>query len=1004
MSIQTIEVRWRYYLNKCPGFTLNYELEELTGANGVDFGSHRGMNIACHYHGRASRSPEFSKMNAFLAPFKVVATVLLTILMVSLGVLNLRDRTSWSDPSDGIFWEQSEAGLRALEVAPDGPGAQAGIRPGDILLSLDGRLVGNLGEYSALLYRTGQNGSILYGLMSGLQAKEVTLQLVPKPLMDAKDGLRILLAFFYLAIGLYVILRGRRLSRAFHFYLICLAAFVAVLYSYTPRWGGLDQWVYALSILSFLVLPPLFLHFCLRFPVEPAPDRSRAPFLYIPAAFLGTLHLFWTQGLLAGTGLPRDARSLAILDRLQLMHFCAGFLIGGAILLHRRLVARDLMVRQQMKWVSYGTLAGIVPFVLIYVLPWLAGAHVSFAMQASMLFLGLIPLCFANAILKFRLLDVETIARRSAAYLVASSLLLAVYLVFVLVLGRWLQWIAPDVDFVIICIAALAIALMFAPLRNSIQARLDRIFYKAQFDDRLSLLDFARTLSTEISLPRLSRRILERIAKTFQINQVALFLLDPSHPGRYRLADVLGMQAPPIGSWHLDEADLSTGNQASSTDPRQNNGRLTPARPVLADKGLHFLQDIKLRGRRIGAIGLGLPPPDRHFSTEDLDLLDALSGYAAIALENANLYRSVETKALELERLKIYTENIIESINIAVLALDLSGVITSCNRAFEELYGIDRSQIQGANVANLLARDVITSIQEAAGTAGWELKTAANIFKLYVQNRKNEKLIVNASIIPLIDSTDLNSGCLIVMDNITERVRLENQLLQAEKLSSIGLLAAGIAHEVNTPITGISSYTQMLLQQTPAGDERKPMLEKIEKQTFRAAEIVNGLLNFARMNGSEFTDLDLNQLIRESLALLEHQLRQNRVEVLYAPDESIPRVYGNAGKLQQVFVNLFLNARDAMPSGGTLKVETAKNDTMVVVDIRDSGVGIPSDNIRQIYDPFFTTKSTGKGTGLGLAVTYGIIQEHGGRIFVDSTPAQGTHFRLKLPTRQVTQQ
>jgi len=991
-------------LNKSPDPTLNLELQEFTGMSGADSGPIRGMDIACHSGGRTYRSAEFCKMNAFPVPFKVIATVLLTILMVSVGVLNLRDRASWSDPSDGVFWEESEAGLSAVEVAPDGPGARAGIRPGDILVSLDGRPVGDLGEYSAHLYRTGQNGSILYGLMSGLQTREVALQLVPKPLMDSSDGLRIVLAFFYLGIGLYGILRGRRQSRTFHFYLICLAAFVAVLYSYTPSWGGLDQWVYALSIVSFLVLPPLFLHFCLRFPVDPAPDRSRAPFLYIPAVFLGALHLFWTQGLLAGAGLPRNARSLAILDRLELMHFCAGFLIGGMILLHRRLVARDLMVRQQMKWVSYGTLAGIVPFVCIYVLPWLAGVRVNFAMQASMLFLGLIPLAFANAILRFRLLDVETIARRSAAYLVASSLLLAVYLVFVLVLGRWLQWIAPDADFVIICIAALAIALMFAPLRNSIQARLDRIFYKAQFDDRLSLLDFARTLSTEISLPRLSRRILERIAKTFQIDRVALFLLDPGHPGRYRLADALGMQGPPIGSWHLDEADLSMESPVGSTDPRQDKGRLAPARPVLAEKGLHFLQDIRLRGRRIGAVGLGSPPPNRHFSTEDLDLLDALSGYAAIALENANLYRSVETKALELERLKIYTENIIESINIAVLALDLSGTITSCNRAFEELYAVGRSQVRGTNVANLLARDVIASIQEAAGISGWKLRTPANIFKLYVQNRRNEKLIVNASIIPLIDSTDLNSGCLIVMDNITDKVRLENQLLQAEKLSSIGLLAAGIAHEVNTPITGISSYTQMLLQQTPAGDERKPMLEKIEKQTFRAAEIVNGLLNFARMNGSEFTELDLNQLIRESLALLEHQLRQNRVEVLYAPDESIPRVYGNAGKLQQVFVNLFLNARDAMPSGGTLKVETAKNDTMVVVDIRDSGVGIPSEYIRQIYDPFFTTKNTGKGTGLGLAVTYGIIQEHGGRIFVDSTPAQGTHFRLKLPTRQAAQQ
>ncbi len=943
-------------------------------------------------------------MNAFPVPFKAVATVLLTILMVSIGVLNLRDRAAWSDPSDGVFWEESEAGLRAAAVTLEGPGARAGIRPGDILLSLDGRAVGNLGEYSSDLYRSGPNGSILYGLMSGSQTREVTLQLAPKPLMEARDGLRILLAFLYLSIGLFVILRGNRLSRAFHFYLICLAAFVAVLYSYTPRWGGLDQSVYALSVTAFLVLPALFLHFCLRFPVDPAPERSRAPLLYIPAVILGVLHLFWTQGHLAGMGLARDARSLAILDRIHLVHFCAGFLIGGMILLHRRLKARDLMIRQQMKWVSYGTLAGIVPFVLIYILPWLAGVPASFAMHSSMLFLGLIPLSFAYAILRFRLLDVETIVRRSAAYLVASSLLLALYLVFVLVLGRWLQWIAPNADFVIICIAALAIALMFAPLRNSIQARLDRIFYKAQFDDRISLLDFARTLSTEISLPRLSRRILERIAKTFQINQVALFLVDPAHPGRYRLTDALGMQAPPLGSWLVDEGDFSMQSQASGTDPRQSNNRLNPARPALAEKGLHFLQDLTLRGRRIGVIGLGQLPPDRHFSTEDLDLLDALAGYAAIALDNANLYRSVETKALELERLKIYTENIIESINIAVLALDWSGIVTSCNRAFEELYGISRNQILGTDVANLLARDVITSIWEAAGTAGWELKTAANIFKLYVQNRKNEKLIVNLSIIPLIDSTDLNSGCLIVMDNITEKIRLEDQLLQAEKMSSIGLLAAGIAHEVNTPITGISSYTQMLLKQTPSGDERKPMLEKIEKQTFRAAEIVNGLLNFARMNGSEFTELDLNQLIRDSLALLEHQLRQNRVEVLYAPDESIPRVYGNAGKLQQVFVNLFLNARDAMPSGGILKIETAKNDTMVVVDIHDSGVGISSENIRKIYDPFFTTKSTGKGTGLGLAVTYGIIQEHGGRIFVDSAPAQGTHFRLKLPTRQAAQQ
>jgi two-component system, NtrC family, sensor kinase len=942
-------------------------------------------------------------MNAFPVPFKTVATMLLTTLMVTIGALNLRDRASWKDPSDGVFWVESEAGLRAAAVAAEGPGAQAGIKSGDILLSLDGHAVGNLGDYSTDLYRIGQHGSVLYVLMSGSQMREVTLQLAPKALLGAADGLRTLLAFLYLSIGCYVILRGGRLSRAFHFYLLCLAAFVVFLYSYTPKWGGLDQAVYALSVVAWLMLPALFLHFCLRFPIDPVPVHSRAPLLYLPAAVLGVAQVFWMQGFLSRMGLPRNAHSLEILDRLHLVYFCAGFLIGGTILLRRRLIARDLTTRQQMKWVSYGTLAGIVPFCAIYVLPVLAGVRADFTMLCSMLFLGLIPLSFAYALLHYRLLDVETIVRRSAAYLAASSLLLAVYLVFVLILGRWLQLIAPDADFVIICIASLAIALMFAPLRSSIQSRLDRIFYKDQFDDRASLLEFARTLSTEISLPRLSRRILERIAKTFQIERVALFLQDPANSGRYRLTDAIGIQVPVSGSLVFDEADFAVkGKEPGADSPAGKH--LQPAQQALAAKGLHFMQELRLRGRKIGVIGLGQLSRDRHFSTEDLDLLDALAGYAGIALENANLYRSIETKALELERLKIYTESIIESINIAVLALDLNGIITSCNRAFEELYGIGRDQIRGTSVEGLLAKDVISSIFGAAGTAGWELKAAGSIFKLYLQNRRGENLIVNLSIIPLRASLAANAGCLIVMDDITEKIRLEDQLLQAEKMSSIGLLAAGIAHEVNTPITGISSYAQMLLKQTPPGDERKPILEKIEKQTFRAAEIVNGLLNFARMNGSEFTDLDLNQLIRESLSLLEHQLRQNHVEVLYSPDGAIPKVFGNAGKLQQVFVNLFLNARDAMPSGGTLKIETSKNDTMVIVDIHDSGVGISAENIRKIYDPFFTTKSTGKGTGLGLAVTYGIIQEHGGRIFVDSTPAKGTHFKLKLPTRQTLQQ
>ena len=245
------------------------------------------------------------------------------------------------------------------------------------------------------------------------------------------------------------------------------------------------------------------------------------------------------------------------------------------------------------------------------------------------------------------------------------------------------------------------------------------------------------------------------------------------------------------------------------------------------------------------------------------------------------------------------------------------------------------------------------------------------------------------------------SGRIVLVDDITDRIELETQLTQAEKLSSIGLLAAGVAHEVNTPLAVISSYAQMLAKQV-RGDERVgPLLEKITQQTFRASEIVNGLLNFSRTSGTAFTEIDINTVIRDTLNLLEHQLKTANVRLESALDPSLPPILGNPGKLQQVFLNLFLNAKDAMAGGGTLRVATEVNGH-VGVSISDTGSGIAPEHVKRIYDPFFTTKSAPRegqrrGTGLGLAVTYGIIQEHAGKIEVESQAGAGTTFYLEFP-------
>jgi signal transduction histidine kinase len=204
---------------------------------------------------------------------------------------------------------------------------------------------------------------------------------------------------------------------------------------------------------------------------------------------------------------------------------------------------------------------------------------------------------------------------------------------------------------------------------------------------------------------------------------------------------------------------------------------------------------------------------------------------------------------------------------------------------------------------------------------------------------------------------------------------------------------------VNTPLTGISSYTQMLLDGADPADPRTTLLEKIERQTFRAAKIVNGLLNLSRPGtaSNERIDVDLNAVITDVFSLLEHQFEVGKIKVRRDLAAGSATVLGIEHQLQQVFLNLFLNARDAMPRGGWLTVATHAEGGQVIAEIADTGSGIPSEQLARIYDPFFTTKSIARGTGLGLSITYGIVREHDGTIHCDSAVGQGTRFTLALP-------
>ena len=950
---------------------------------------------------------------AFFKHSKVVLVLLLSALAVYIGLLNLLDRMEWKTPSDGVSWIQTDRGVEVKSTEAFPPTTGRPLEKGDRLVSISGIPIHNLDEYIEILELLAETSPPASGVSYWVEKADsgtrvsYSLDVRLSSNTDVTDFLLGLVAFAYLGIGVFIFLSNWKAQGAFHFYLICLVAFSLFLYRYSGRIDAFDLFIYWFSVVALLLLPPLFLHFCCSFP-KPLSLLGNTPLLnflfYLPALCLVGLHLLWFSGSLQPYGLPRVERLGNLFDRIHLAHLIICFLLGTGALAYTRREASSSIHRLQMRWVTWGTLIGILPFACFYALPFLLGLRISPYMEVSLLGLILVPLSFGYAITKHRLTDVTMIFREGAAYVMASSALLGLYVGIVLLIGRAIQDFSPESGFMLFGLAALLVAFLFAPLKNRIQTQIDRYFYQEEYDYRQSLADFGQTLSSEIKLSSLTERISDRIRKTLNVVPVALFLREESQADLYRLHHSQDLPAREESLSVLEVPEEIFDDFDRELNPLfllSSHPQVDGIRECFGAHHLHYLQPLRVHNRIIGFWALGKRLSGELLSSEDLDLMATLSGYAAIAIENALLYRSLEGKTSELAQLKAYSENVVKSITVGVLAVTPEGEITVWNTAMDAICGLERVAVLGKNLSEVFPPELVRTLRSVVEGPRWDVAQTSRLYKTYIQMPEGQGRLVNITLAPFVSQEDVVAGTLLVFDDITEKVQLENQLLQAEKLSSIGLLAAGIAHEINTPLTGVCSYTQMLLKETPPQDRRYEMLKKIEKQGFRASRIVESLLNLARVRDSEFKEVDVNSLMLETLSLLDHQFRANSIDVKLDLDPVLPSTLANGGKLQQVFMNLFLNAKDAMPEGGQLRVRTHCEDSQLVVKIEDTGTGISEEDIKRIYDPFFTTKELGKGTGLGLSVCYGIIQEHSGRITVTSRPGLGSAFRVQLPLKRV---
>jgi two-component system NtrC family sensor kinase len=254
---------------------------------------------------------------------------------------------------------------------------------------------------------------------------------------------------------------------------------------------------------------------------------------------------------------------------------------------------------------------------------------------------------------------------------------------------------------------------------------------------------------------------------------------------------------------------------------------------------------------------------------------------------------------------------------------------------------------------------------------------------------------------PVVDPSGKVTHVVEVWRDITVRSQLESQLSHNERLASLGMLAAGVAHEINNPLTGVLTFAHLLLRDAPEGSTEKEDLQTIVDSTVRCKDIVQGLLNFSRQNEPHKALANLNDVLRKALNLTKNQARIRQTSVVEEMDDGLPQLVIDPNQIQEVAVNVIVNALDAMPEGGRLAVRTRRvredRSDWAEFEISDTGCGIPEENLEHIFDPFFTTKRSGEGTGLGLAVSYGIVMEHGGQMNASSTVGQGTTMTVRLP-------
>jgi len=893
------------------------------------------------------------------------------LVFVLIALVNIFQKIESKSSTDGITWETTPQGLVCVGAPKSGS-----IQTGDILLDVNRYVITSRID----LYRVIQNKKYCrYEIERDEMSRNVGVDIIDE-YTPFSYYILVFSGIILILLTLWVLNTTIKqeiwLSPPAIFYLLglCFAGFL--IFSPTGKYDALDFLFLFLDTVAFIFFPALLLHFSLYFPIRSGILRRFRPrFLntsiyLVPSAIL-LLNLFFVFRGLARPDTESLLYTLNQFRHISLVYFAVYLLLSLIQFLVSNLKLLAKHAQKKFLFPLLGVSISIITMLVFTVVP-LGTSDFSDLILIAIVFL---PLSLTYYLGHRRFTDVELIIKKTLSL---SSILLFIFGIYFLLGSDIMQNRLMGIFWSMAAI--LTAGLIFKPIEETVLTYVNKIFFRSSFDFKEKLKELILSLRQERDIASLARNFLQTINNGFQLQGSAFLVhyrknIFYTHPEQTR---VLLSRKFQENLFRKDRLSFLSADEFGKRFPKD----------VLVMQALNYFQflPLKTQDQLIGLVAFGPKTDNTYLSVEDWDLLSSISSSLTLSVENAFLYSELTGKFKEISLLKEFNENIIENVNFGLVVLSSLNIIQVWNHFMEVRFRIPAARAINRKAHNIFDHPLWKKIYEKKQREAFFANEKVWVF--------DSEFIFDIYLSPLRDNLGKTIGTILVFEDVTEKIYIQNQLITSEKLASLGLLSAGIAHEVNTPLTGISSYCQFILE-NPHDPANSELVLKIQEQVKRANKIIRSLLDFSRQKGEQPLELDLNKVIDTSISLVEHQFKKKNPQLRKDYDFK-SRITGFSTRLQQLFINLLINANDALENeNGLLTITGAETGEDLLVSISDNGRGISEKDLEKIFDPFFTTKD--QGTGLGLSICYNIVEEHYGTIKVQSKLTEGTVFTITFP-------